>query len=73
VITILLADDHAVVRHGLRILLEAESDFRITGETGDGMEALRLTESLQPDILVLDVMMNGINGIEGSSGRQARS
>ena len=62
--TILLADDHAVVRHGLRILLEAESDFRIAGETGDGMEALRLAESLQPDILVLDVVMNGINGIE---------
>jgi len=64
VITILLADDHAVVRHGLRMLLEAESDFQIIGETGDGLEAVQMAENLQPNILVLDIMMNGINGIE---------
>lgn len=62
--TIMLADDHAVVRHGMRILLEAEPDFQIIGETGDGLEAVKMAESLQPDVLVLDLVMNGLNGIE---------
>ncbi len=62
--TIVLADDHQVVRHGLRVLLEAEPDFRIVGEAGDGLETLEALERLQPDILILDLMMPGMNGLE---------
>jgi DNA-binding NarL/FixJ family response regulator len=69
-VSILLADDHQVVRLGLRALLEAEADFRIAGEASDGLEAKALVESLQPDILVLDLMMPGLNGLEVT--RQAR-
>jgi DNA-binding NarL/FixJ family response regulator len=61
---ILLADDHAVVRRGLRALLEAEADFRVVGETGDGLEAVRAVERLQPDVLVVDLMMPGLGGLE---------
>ena len=63
-VSILLADDHPVVRQGLRALLEGESDFRIIGEVGDGLEASQLAERLQPDVLVLDLMMPGLNGLE---------
>ena len=63
-IKIVLADDHQVVRKGLRALLGAEPDFNVVGEAGDGLESLRLVEELQPDILVLDLMMSGINGLE---------
>jgi DNA-binding NarL/FixJ family response regulator len=62
--TIMLADDHHVVRQGLRSLLEAEPDFSVVGETGDGLEAAQLVERLQPDVLVLDLMMPGLNGLE---------
>ncbi len=62
--TILLADDHAIVRQGLRVLLEAEPDFTIVGEAGDGLEALRLLEKLQPAVLVVDVIMPALNGLE---------
>jgi two-component system response regulator NreC len=61
---IVLADDHKVVRQGLRALLEAESDFRVVGETGDGLEAVQLVERLKPDVLVLDLMMPGLSGLE---------
>lgn len=63
-ITVLLADDHPVVRRGLRALLEAEPDFQVVGEAGDGLEAIGVVNSLQPDILVLDLMMGGLNGLE---------
>jgi two-component system response regulator NreC len=62
--TIVLADDHHIVRQGLRSLLEAEPDFSVVGETGDGLEAARLVERLQPHVLVLDLMMPGLNGLE---------
>jgi two-component system response regulator NreC len=61
---IVLADDHHVVRQGLRSLLAAEPDFSVVGETGDGLEAAQLVERLQPDVLVLDLMMPGLNGLE---------
>jgi len=62
--TIVLADDHHVVRHGLRALLAAEPDFEIIGEAADGLETVRLAESLRPNILLVDLMMGGINGLE---------
>jgi DNA-binding NarL/FixJ family response regulator len=68
--TIVLADDHPVVRQGMRALLEAEPDFRVIGEAGDGLEAASLVERLQPDVLVLDLMMPGLSGLE--TARQVR-
>lgn len=62
--TVLLVDDHAVVRSGLRILLESENGFQIVGETGDGLEALRLLEKLKPQIMLLDLMIPSLSGIE---------
>jgi len=63
-ITILLADDHSIVRQGLRALLEVEPDFCIVGEAADGLEVTQLIEYLQPDVLVLDLMMPGLDGLE---------
>jgi DNA-binding NarL/FixJ family response regulator len=65
-ITIVLADDHRIVRQGLRLLLEAEPDFRLIGEAGDGLEAVRLVEHLKPDVLVIDLLMPGLNGLEAT-------
>lgn len=62
-IRIILADDHHLVRAGLRVLLSTQSDFEVVGETGDGLETMKLTEQIQPDILVLDVMIPGLNGL----------
>ena len=62
--TILLADDHQIVREGFKMLLAAEADFRIVGETGDGLEAARLTEQLQPEVVVTDLMMPSLRGLE---------
>jgi len=64
VTTIVLADDHHIVRKGMRTVLEAEADFRLVGEASDGLEAVRLVERLRPDVLVLDLMMPGLNGLE---------
>lgn len=61
-IRVLLADDHQVVREGLRLLLDAEPDMQVVGEAGDGSAAVDLTERLRPDVLVLDMMMPGLNG-----------
>jgi DNA-binding NarL/FixJ family response regulator len=61
---ILLADDHHIVRQGVRVLLEREPHFRLVGEASDGIEAVRLAERLSPDILITDIMMPGLNGLE---------
>lgn len=63
-IKIILADDHQVVRKGLKALLASEPELSVIGEANDGLEALQLAERLQPDVLVLDLMMAGINGLE---------
>ncbi|MFP4438694.1 MAG: response regulator [Chloroflexaceae bacterium] len=62
--TILLADDHHVVRLGLRALLDAEPDFDVIGEATDGLETSRMVETLKPQVLVVDLMMPGLNGLE---------
>jgi DNA-binding NarL/FixJ family response regulator len=61
---IVMADDHPIVRKGLRALLEAEPDCRVVGEADDGPAALDLVEQLKPDILVVDVIMPGLGGLE---------
>ncbi len=62
--TIVLADDHRIVREGLCVLLKAEPDFNVIGAAGDGLEALELVRKLNPDVVVLDLMMRGLNGLE---------
>ncbi len=62
--TILLADDHPFVRQGLRTVLQAERDFTLVGETDNGLEAVRLAERLRPEVLIVDLMMPGLNGLE---------
>src|SRR5690349_12526434 len=62
--TIVLADDHPIVRQGLRALLQAEPGFRVVGETGDGLQAAHLVERLKPDVLIIDLMMPGLSGLE---------
>jgi two-component system response regulator NreC len=63
-ISIILADDHPVVRRGLQALLEPVQDLSIVGVAANGLEALRLTERLKPDVLILDLMMPGLSGLE---------
>ncbi len=63
-IRVLLADDHAVVRSGVRSLLEMTPDISVVGEAEDGEQALALTEALKPDVLLLDVQMPGVSGVE---------
>jgi DNA-binding NarL/FixJ family response regulator len=65
-IRILLADDHAVVRQGFKMILASQPDFEIVGEAGNGNEALEMAESLNPDIVVMDVAMPELNGIEAT-------
>jgi len=63
-IKILIADDHAVVRGGVRQLLTSQADMEIIGEADDGISAIKLTKSLKPDVLLLDIGMPGLNGLE---------
>jgi DNA-binding NarL/FixJ family response regulator len=65
-ITVLLADDHTLVRQGLRVLLEAQPDIRIIGEAGDGREAVQLSNQLKPDVVVMDIAMPLLNGLEAT-------
>jgi DNA-binding NarL/FixJ family response regulator len=63
-IGVLIADDHPVFREGLRALLEAQPGFRVLGEAGDGEQALRLARQLKPQILLLDIRMPNLSGLE---------
>ncbi|PWH20015.1 MAG: DNA-binding response regulator [Anaerolineae bacterium] len=62
--TVLLADDHAVLRAGLRLLLSQEAHLQVVGEAESGLETLRLAEELQPDLILLDISMPGLNGLD---------
>jgi DNA-binding NarL/FixJ family response regulator len=63
-ITIFLADDHPVVRDGLRAILETQPDFAVIGESGDGADAVAQVTALRPDVLLLDLEMPGVDGVE---------
>lgn len=65
-IRLLLVDDHQIVRAGLRMLFQAEPDMEIAGEAGSGDEALSAVTALQPDVVIMDVAMPGMNGIEAT-------
>lgn len=71
--TIVLADDHHVVRQGLRALLEAELDLHVLGEAADGLEAVQMVEKLTPEVLIVDLMMPGLNGLEVTRQVRKRS
>ncbi len=61
---IVLADDHPVVRHGVRSLLQSDAEFAVIGEASDGIECVQIVEKMQPDVLVVDLMIPGLNGLE---------
>jgi NarL family two-component system response regulator LiaR len=65
-ITVLLVDDHAVVRQGVRAFLEARREFTVVGEAGSGVEALKLTEQHIPDIVLMDLIMPEMDGVEAT-------
>lgn len=65
-IRLLLVDDHAVVRQGLRMFLSLDPDFEIVGEAADGNAALKLARELQPDVVLMDLLMPGMDGIEAT-------
>jgi DNA-binding NarL/FixJ family response regulator len=76
-VRVLIADDQALVRGGFRMILEAKEDMEVVGEAGDGAEAVALVEQLQPDVVLMDVRMPGVDGIEATrriaaSGSAAR-
>lgn len=66
-IRVLLADDHTLVRAGIRGLLEKMAGIQVVAETGDGHEALRLIEATQPDVVLMDITMPGLNGLEAAA------
>jgi DNA-binding NarL/FixJ family response regulator len=65
-ISVLLVDDHTLVRRGFRRILEDETDIKVVGEAGDGSEAVKLTEELRPKVIVMDCAMPGMNGLEAT-------
>uniref|UniRef100_UPI00374D4FEC response regulator n=1 Tax=Flavobacterium sp. TaxID=239 RepID=UPI00374D4FEC len=64
IIRVVLADDHVFVRDGIKSLLENEANITVVGEATDGLEALSLIDQLQPDLLILDIRMPNLTGIE---------
>lgn len=65
-IRVLIADDDALLRHGVRVVLESAHDITVVGEAGDGLEAVERTRELEPDVVLMDVRMPGVDGIEST-------
>src|SRR5947207_10099447 len=65
-ITVLLADDHTVVREGLKLLLNSADDMEVVGEVENGRQAVQMAKKLQPDVVVLDLVMPVLNGVEAA-------
>ncbi len=65
-ISVLLAEDHLIVREGLKVLLQREADIRIVGEASSGSEAVDMTRTLRPDVVVMDIAMPNLNGLEAT-------
>jgi YesN/AraC family two-component response regulator len=72
-IRVLLADDQALVRAGFRALLDAEPDIEVVGEANDGAEAARLAAATRPDVVLMDIRMPGVDGLEATPPRAART
>lgn len=72
-VTILLADDHPFVRRGIRNLLESEGDLSVVGEAQDGVQVVQMADKFRPDILVVDLMMPNLNGLEALKQVRHRS
>ena len=70
-IRVLLADDHNLIRAGLRRVVESQTEFVVAGEAEDGRQAVAMAESLKPDVVVMDIGMPSLNGIEAA--RQIRA
>src|SRR5207302_9770918 len=66
-IKVLIAEDHAVVRQGLNILISQDSSMKVAGEAGTGEEAVLLTEKIKPDVVIMDVAMPKLNGIQATA------
>jgi two-component system response regulator NreC len=71
-IKILVVDDHAIVREGVRMILAKEPDLEVVGEAGDGAQALELTERMRPDVVIMDISMPGMGGIEATQTLRAQ-
>lgn len=65
-ISVMLVDDHGMVREGLKYYLETEPDLEVVGEAADGAEAAALAGRLKPDIILMDLLMPGVDGVEGT-------
>ncbi len=71
-VRILIADDHTIVRSGIRLLLDSEAGFKVVGEARDGQEAVQMVESLHPDVVLMDIAMAGMDGMESTRQIKAR-
>lgn len=71
-IRVLLADDHTIVREGLRALLASQADIEVVAEAADGREAVRLAETLRPDVVVMDLTMPLLNGVDATEAIRRR-
>lgn len=65
-IRVLIADDHTMVRQGIRLLLETQEDIQVLGEASDGVQALQLARELKPDVVVMDIAMPGMDGMQAT-------
>lgn len=72
-IKVLIADDHEIVRSGVRMLIDVESDMSVVGEAADGNEAVTMAKQLRPDVVVMDISMPDLTGIEATKAMQASS